>query len=130
MLVLQDKTVLIVDDEPLIRELLTTHLENFLGAKTFSASNGVTAYAIFENQKVDLIISDVRMPGGDGLTFLKKLRPKSPRTPIFFLITAFSNFSVAEAKSSGANEVISKPFSLETLETTIAKYFSQLDTEK
>lgn len=117
---LTGKILLVADDEPIIREILVEHLEG-LGAKVISAEHGNHAWELLQTQTVDLILSDVRMPGGDGLELLQRLKASGKPMPAFFFLTGYSDFNLEEAKAQGATSAISKPFKLEHLERSIAQ---------
>lgn len=89
-------TVLVVDDEPDIRDALTTLLEELLDLKVVTANSGGDGVKVLATLGDDLalVLSDFRMPGMDGLEFLahaKKARPEVPRV----LITAYADTSLA-----------------------------------
>ncbi len=106
---LKGKTVLVVDDEPDLRELMVTEFEMY-EAKVFEATNGEEAFELLEAQVVDVIVSDILMPGGSGLELLEKLKIKDPNHPPVFFITGFSEVSPQVAIEKGAKNVFSKPF--------------------
>ncbi len=114
--------ILVVDDEPDLLEVLALQFE-MSGAFVTKASNGLTALDLVMKSPVDLILSDVRMPHGDGLSLLRNVRKLNPTWPIFFLMTGFSDFSTAEAKELGANEVLSKPLEQKFLDACLLRYF-------
>lgn len=101
-------SVLCVDDEPYIREVL---VDIFLqhGATARGAENGKAALEIFLNNKIDLVVSDIRMPGSDGLVLLDKIREHNKKTP-FILVTGLADFTRADALARGASALILKPF--------------------
>ncbi len=107
-------TILIVDDEPGIREILTENFE-LDGFKVISASGANEAIDIFPNQKIDFIISDVRMPAGDGVSLLKHLREKHPNFTHIVLASGFAEITVEEVKRLGAIDLITKPANLDDL---------------
>ena len=87
--------ILVVDDEPDIVESLKDVLEAHLGqVKVLTASSGKAGLALFKKEGVDLVISDYRMPGMDGLEFLTKCRETNPNTPRI-LITAYPELDAA-----------------------------------
>lgn len=101
-------SVLCVDDEPYIREILVdTFLQH--GATALNAGNGKAALEIFLNNKIDLVVSDIRMPGSDGLTLLGKIREHNKKIP-FILVTGLADFTTSEALALGASALILKPF--------------------
>lgn len=87
--------ILVVDDEPDIVESLKDVLEAHLGTvKILTAESGKEGLALMKKESVDLVISDFRMPGMDGLEFLTKCREISPGVPRI-LITAYPELDAA-----------------------------------
>ncbi len=110
----QPKRVLIVDDEPSIRYVLTKQLEE-LGYQCVAVSTGQEALALLAQQGVDLVLLDVRMPGMSGLDVLRRLRVEHPQTRVVML-TALANADLgAQALRLGAADYMTKPYSLEDL---------------
>ena len=107
-------TVLIVEDDDVQRSLLAEILkENSFYPLT--ASTAEQAIKIVEEKNPHLVVTDVRLPGMDGISFLKKVKEKSPDIEVL-VITAFSNVEDAvEAIKHGAFHYITKPFSPEVL---------------
>jgi two-component system response regulator (stage 0 sporulation protein F) len=114
----QGKTILIVDDEQEIRELLKDEFEYF-GAVAMEAPNGRAAAEILECKAVDVVITDIRMPGGDGIELLQTIKQKSNFFPIVLFMTAFSDITRDEAYHLGADAIFSKPFNLEQMRGVI-----------
>lgn len=107
--------ILIVDDEEDLREILS---EDFAlqGATVFTAKNGRDAYDIALAELPHVILSDVRMPGGDGVELLKRIRAVYDKTPPhIFLLTGFSDLKPEQAEELGGQGLVSKPFSLKLL---------------
>lgn len=116
---LAGKTILVVDDESDLREILCEEFEA-LGATVLCAENGSKAFDLFNSHSIDLIVSDVRMPGGDGVDLLKKVRARYPfAPPHVFLITGFADVTSHQALALGAQGMISKPFSLVQLRSIV-----------
>ncbi len=105
----KDYTILIVDDEVDLREILSYQFKK-KGYNVLEAANGVDAFELVNTNRVDLIISDIQMPGGNGADLLMKVREKSKLLPVVLFITGFSDFSVEEAYKRGAAAVFAKPF--------------------
>ncbi len=102
-------TVLVVDDEAVVR----TSLENLLRAEAYAvleAAKAPEALHIMEDQRVDLVITDLKMPGIDGLTLLKKIKWRSPRTPVVMLTGQGSMEIVIQALRQGVADFMNKPF--------------------
>ena len=109
------KTILVVDDDPFIVDLLTRQLEK-KGLKVISSTDPETAYTMAEQQKPDLIMSDIAMPAIDGFTLLKGLRQnKVTRDIPLVLLTASDRMSdVEEAFLAGAQAYLLKPLDWDT----------------
>ncbi|WGL59161.1 response regulator [Pigmentibacter sp. JX0631] len=111
---LKEHLILVVDDEPDLREMLVSELQT-LEAKTLEAGNGKEGIKIVKNEKIDLIISDIRMPGGNGIDLLDETKKLNLLKPKFLFITAFSDFTREEIHAHGAEGLVSKPFDLPSL---------------
>jgi DNA-binding response OmpR family regulator len=109
--VFKGRQFLVVDDEPDLREILRDELE-FAGAQLAEAENGVQALALTQKQKFDAVVSDIRMPGGDGMTLARQLKAQGAGSPVVFLVTGFADFTPAEAYEIGVEGFIYKPFNL------------------
>jgi DNA-binding response OmpR family regulator len=93
-------------------------LKNYLGAKEYEASlfvNGILALKAFIAENYDLCILDIMMPEMDGHTLAKELRKISPVIPIIFLTAKNQKEDILEGFRSGADDYITKPFSMEEL---------------
>ncbi|MEX1033049.1 MAG: sigma-54 dependent transcriptional regulator [Cellvibrionaceae bacterium] len=105
---------LVIDDEPDIRELLEITLGR-MGINTESASNMRQAAEMISSKSYDLCLTDMRLPDGNGIDFVKKVQREFPNMPIA-VITAHGNMDTAiEAMKAGAFDFISKPVELEDL---------------
>lgn len=104
-------TVLAVDDEEIARKALA-HSISKAGLSAVSAGEPVGALKLASEQKFDMIVSDVEMPGMTGLEMVAKLRalPAYAKTPIVFVTTLSSFENRAQAVLSGGNDLIAKPF--------------------
>lgn len=105
---LQGIRILVAEDDVDLRESLVGILQMF-GAETIDAENGNKAFEIFCREKVDFILSDIRMPGGDGVSFLQKVRERSAQHPPFFFLSGFSDVTPEIAKAKGAQALLAKP---------------------
>ncbi len=116
-------TILAVDDEPNMRRLLEISLRQ-AGYKPVLAADGYEALAQIKAQHIDLVVSDLHMPGMNGLALLKAIRQENETLP-FMMVTALGEIKTAvEAMKLGASDYILRPFDLETLEIAIAKALS------
>jgi two-component system, NtrC family, response regulator AtoC len=113
-------TILAVDDEPNMRRLLEISLRQ-AGYRALSAGNGREALEIISQQQIDLVVSDLHMPGMNGLQLLEVLRNEHEHLPLI-MVTAQGEIKTAVAAMKlGASDYILRPFELETLEIAIAK---------
>lgn len=125
--------VLVVDDEPIERMMLSKTLEKLVGdsCQIFEAQNGREAVEIFEEEKIQIAILDIEMPGINGLEAARMMREINEECVIIF-ITAFDNFSYAkQAISVRAIDYILKPYenkeiiyAIEEGKRLIDRYFS------
>ena len=112
--------ILIVDDEPIARSNLAHVLEKE-GYLTLSAESGDQAIGLLKKEEVDLVITDLRMKGRDGLAVLEKTRALWPTTEVV-VITGYASVNTAvEAMRRGAYHYISKPFKLDELRLVVEK---------
>jgi two-component system response regulator FlrC len=108
------RPILVVDDEQEMRRAIEETLRR-KGYRTVSAENGAEALARIDKGGLRMVISDVRMPGMDGLTLLREGRKRCPWIP-FLLITAFGTVRQAvEAVKEGAVDYLMKPFTADEL---------------
>ena len=111
------KKILIVDDDPSIREILSTQLGR-LQYDTVTASDGHEAVSLFKSTKPDLVLMDLMMPLMDGLAACQKIRStekKGARIPILFLTARDTQQAKLSSALSGGDDFISKPISLQEL---------------
>lgn len=104
------RSILIVEDEVALRELLT----EFLATKGFDvqqAANGEEALAKLATQAFDVVITDVDMPKKSGIELLTEIRRSLSRQPFVILMSGGMSITETEARRLGANEFLLKPFS-------------------
>ena len=112
--------VLIVDDEPDIRELLEITLLR-MGLATHSAEDYSQATRMLRDESFDLCLTDMKLPDGDGISLVEHIQQHYPNTPTA-VITAHGSIDLAiKAMKCGAFDFVSKPVSLETLRNLIDK---------
>jgi len=102
-------TLLIVDDDDALRDVMVFDFKR-KGFNVLSAENGEKGFEIVDNNKVDVVVSDIRMPNGDGIFLLEKIRKYYPSVPSVIFVTGFADISDAECIAKGARKVLSKPF--------------------
>jgi DNA-binding NtrC family response regulator len=109
--------LLIVDDERDLREMISNWLE-LEGFEIHSASGGTEAFVLFERYRIDAVISDIRMPEGDGVELLKQIRRRHAGIPVV-MISGFSDFTNEQLESFGADCVLTKPFPMSELSDVV-----------
>jgi len=100
--------VLVVDDEKPLREFVRRNLE-VRGYKVFTASNGLEAMAIFQNETIQMVIMDIMMPHMDGLEATRRIREES-HVPIIILTAMGEEADKVRAFDMGADDYLTKPF--------------------
>ena len=113
-------TVLIVEDEPKMLRLLELNLSDG-GYTTRSAASAEAALSLLRQESVDLVLTDLRLPGMDGLEFLQAAKRVNAALPVV-VMTAYGTVETAvEAMKAGASDYVLKPFSLEEIKLIIRK---------
>jgi signal transduction histidine kinase len=114
----QATTILIVDDESIIRELCERALK---GYRVFQAGSCREGLQIYKQESIDLVLTDVMMPGGSGLDLLKLIKEFDPNAAVI-IMTGFSEKDIIlGALKDGADDFISKPLNLLQLKTSVEK---------
>lgn len=116
----ESPVILIVDDDEMVR-LTHSALVSSLGYQVLLASDGVEALALLDSIPVDLVLSDIVMPGMDGLELLASVRGKYPETDVILSTGYHEKASYAEVIKSGAIDFIKKPIDLAELEAKLAR---------
>ena len=106
--------VLLVEDDPNLGSLLKEYLEA-KGYSTVLAVNGKQGYEVFSKDKFNICILDVMMPIKDGFTLAKEIRAIDNNVPIVFLTAKSMKEDAVEGFTAGADDYITKPFSMEEL---------------
>src|SRR6056297_894600 len=106
---MNEKKVLIIDDDPHIREILEDYLK-FEGFSVFAAENTEKGYQILKSQDVDILILDIMLPDENGWEFCQRIRPEF-ELPIIFLSAKDESTDKITGLELGADDYITKPFS-------------------
>ena len=114
-------TILLVDDEPSVRESVQAYLEYSGDLKVEVASNAADAWKRLETMLPDVIISDIMMPEVDGYQFLEKLRddPRFTGIPVIFLTARGMTSDRIRGYNAGCDAYLPKPFDPEELEAIV-----------
>ena len=117
------RRILLVDDEPSVREALKLVLE-FIGHEAWTADGGPTALALLEQQDFDLVLTDYSMPEMRGSELIALIQQRWPELPII-LVSAFADDLRAAGKiPPGVRTAIGKPFSIEDVRLAIVQSLS------
>ncbi len=120
------RTILIVDDEPRQRELLSGFVSS-LGFQVADAATGEAALELLDAQSVCMVLLDVRLPGISGLEVLEQIRHRNPALPVL-LLTAYADLRQAvAAMKGGADDYLAKPVDLEELRAAIGDALGDLE---
>jgi two-component system NtrC family response regulator len=122
--------ILIIDDDTSLRRVLEYNLQE-AGYAVGTAASGEEGLQLFDEVSPALVITDMKMPGMDGMQVLNEIKERSPET-LVIMITAFGTVDIAvEAMKAGAYDYITKPFNRDELRLTVAKalQFSGLTVE-
>lgn len=120
------QTVLLVEDEPMLRELGTMMIES-LGYAVFAAENGVDALRIVRQhpeRRIDLLVTDIAMPEMGGPELVENLRPLSPRTKIIFC-SGFAGETILPGNLNSVVHFLDKPYSIQTIARKIRDIFGR-----
>ncbi len=103
-------SILVVDDELELLEIFSAWLGRN-GYRVFTAPNGAEALNVLRTQKVDLLLSDIRMPVMDGVTLVRTLNQMETPPPKIIFVTGYGNFSRREIFAMGVEALLDKPLS-------------------
>ena len=120
-------SILVVDDEPAIQDILTWAL-SAEGYRVATAGNGEEALARVEEEDFDIIVTDIVMPGIDGLEVLERSRVLNPRAAVI-VMTAYAALETAiAALRRGASDYLEKPFSVDLLKERVQRLLQYRET--
>jgi two-component system, NtrC family, nitrogen regulation response regulator NtrX len=117
------KTILIVDDEPSIREVLTGYFEHAYGPRGFvveTAADGVSALAAVRNRRPALILLDIDMPGMTGVEVLRSVRAIDAKIPVIMVTANASTRVAGDVIKDGAYSYLPKPVRFQYLDHIVA----------
>ena len=117
------RTVLIVDDSQDLTEVAAEFLRIF-DYTVYTAANGIEALERLKTSQVGIVISDIHMPGMDGLTLMGEIKARYPGLPVVLI----TGFSVSEARKialgKGADAFVAKPFRMKELKDVIETFYT------
>jgi len=109
------RKVLVVDDDPAVRKSIDRVLTN-KGYAVITAQNGEEALRKLNDEKYDLVYTDIRMPGIDGLEVAEQVKARKPWTPVVIITGYGTDEAQARAKAAGVSSFVHKPLSPEMIE--------------
>jgi DNA-binding NtrC family response regulator len=114
--------ILLIEDDPLVSRTIAQFLINQLEHNVIQTDNGIKGLNLCSKEEFPLIISDIRMPGMDGITFLRELKKAKQKTPPVIFITGFATVDmVIDALRAGAFDFLRKPVDIQHLAEVINK---------
>ncbi|MEJ2658807.1 MAG: response regulator [Desulfobacterales bacterium] len=126
---LRDKKILLVDDDEWIRDSLTVYFGTE-GCHILAVETAEEGIGLLKQENWDIILTDYRLPGIDGLTFSKRVQEICPDA-IKILITAYkSKKVVSEARNAGIQDLIDKPFTIKTIEDSLSRLLHCKEIQK
>lgn len=122
------KNVLVCDDEPDFLDLVTVSLERN-GYTVFQATNGSDGLKVLEDQPIHIIVSDIVMPGGDGIKFIETVRKKGSVIPVIFLSGQIKPTMFSDFIKLHATKILEKPFDQMALIEAIEEQSKKFEPE-
>ena len=116
----RDRTVLVVDDEASVREILAEGLSVF-GYETEAASGATEALALVESRAFDLVLTDIDMPGRTGLDLLRALKERAADLDVIMVTGIVDADTAVAAIREGASDYVTKPFNLEEVQIVVER---------
>ena len=117
--------VLVVDDEPDIVEIIAFSFKHAGYTNVHTSCSGNQAAALARTLPLDIVVTDVRMPDGDGLSLLAELKKMYAHPPLVVFLTAFADLTAEEAHRLGALGLLSKPFDLNKVVSLCTEEFEK-----
>jgi signal transduction histidine kinase len=123
------QTILLVDDEPDIRDVLSLSLAD-MGYDVYEAENGDEALRIFKDKQPSMVMTDIKMPGMDGIELLKKIKHENPETEVI-MITGHGDMDLAiRSLKCEATDFITKPINVDALELALQRVRERIFTRQ
>ena len=122
-------TILLVDDEPDIREVLSLPLSD-LGYRVCEAETGRQALKVFRAVRPSIVLTDIKMPGMDGIELLQKIKQENPETEVI-MITGHGDMELAiRSLKNEATDFITKPINVDALEIAVRRAKEKITTRE
>jgi CheY-like chemotaxis protein len=121
--------ILVVEDEESLRSLIVSFLSK-LGHSSLTAKDGVEALDKIKGNKIDAVITDIKMPNMDGIILTSEISRQYPELPVMVMTAFDEEYSAGTAISVGAREFIKKPFSLDEFAIRLHKMINDSEILK
>ena len=121
---MREKSILIVDDAAFMRMMLKRAILGSGDYRITEAENGEKAMELFREQKPDLVLLDISMPGMSGISVLKEIKKADPASHVVMCSAVGQEMIIREAIEAGAMDFIVKPFKPEQIAQVLAHVFS------
>lgn len=126
---ISDLKLLFVEDDGFLQKTISDYLRK-RGMKVHTASNSMEAIELLSTEPVDLILTDIIMPGMDGIDLLRYVKKRMPDLPVIIITSSREIHYSIEALRANANDYILKPIPMEELATRIALTFMKAEAQK
>ncbi|MEA3297280.1 MAG: response regulator [candidate division Zixibacteria bacterium] len=123
-------SVLIVDDEKFIRQILYRIIKRVGFNNIGEAADGVEALEKFKKTTYDLVITDIKMPNKDGIELLSEIKATYPQTMVILITSYTGEYNSQNAKDTGADGYITKPFKNTEIAQTLKTLFQKQQLKK
>ncbi len=121
--------ILIIEDDPYVADLVEINLKD-LGCELDRAADGLSGWKKFQEREYALVILDLMLPNLDGLEVCKRIRAENRYTPILMLTAKSEEFDKVLGLELGADDYLTKPFSVRELTARIKALFRRLEADK
>ncbi len=125
MSLLLGRKFLVVDDDNFMREVVNEIFTNY-GATVTEAENGVEAFLLVKKTDYDVVFTDMRMPGGDGIALAKNISELSGKKPMVFVCSGFNDVAIEKIKELNIQKVYEKPFDYALIVKEISDLLSNI----
>ena len=124
-----DEKILLADDEPGIRKVLSISLADS-GYEVLTAEDGEAAFEIFQRTKPQIVLTDIKMPGMDGIELLQKIKQEDPDTEVI-MITGHGDMELAiRSLKHEATDFVTKPINDDVLEIALKRAHERIDMRR